>query len=69
MKHHYNLRIVLTISAILCLPISLQARVVDIEVKKFNAFGKFKAGEFMRLEGELKGELDPTHTWLIQSNP
>jgi Alpha/beta hydrolase domain len=60
MKHLKTLRILLTISAILCFATSLQARVLEIKVIKVSAFGKFKSGDFVRLEGELKGELEPS---------
>jgi hypothetical protein len=37
----------------------LFARVVDITVNKVSDYGTYKAGHFVRLEGEIKGELGP----------
>jgi Alpha/beta hydrolase domain len=36
---------------------SAEARVVEVNVTKSSNYGNFRAGEFVRLEGEIKGEL------------
>ncbi len=36
-----------------------QANIVEIKVSKTSPYGQFKAGSFVRIEGELKGELAP----------
>lgn len=35
----------------------VQANIVEIKVNKTSAYGHFKAGHFVRVEGEIKGEL------------
>jgi Alpha/beta hydrolase domain len=59
MKQRSVIQLCAGVMASLFLTSSLYARIVDIKVNKVSNYGTFKSGDFIRLEGEVKGELDP----------